>query len=692
MSLTHLNEGIFDLIEWEEPQKTWERLITFLAKRGFAKPDSADVLSIHNPESIRFWQEIIGAENWVLEILMNGLTPNFSSPPSNYAEDNNQSAKKYMDILREKVTQWTEEGHVKKIDHPPRFINPMTVATKVDVKTGKIKYRPCIDMSRCLNKTLNQPKVTLDTLSVCEKILEEGDFQTVFDLKNMYFHISLHQDCHEFFGFSLPNSDDSKDYFVFTVMCYGFGEAVYVVTRLMQPIKAFLHNLGIRFNMYIDDGRVVARSDDECRFKTNFTLLCFQLAGFNIQWDKTQSDPSQVMTYQGFITDTSAMEYRVSEGKITAIKEQISNLLALSEKGQTVPARSLASTLGHLISIERSHGSVVRIMSRRAQHGLGVAVINRGWETNVFLEEDAREELSFLRENLEDFNGHPIKHAKTPGAVYNGIKERITDIESTTDLKTNLFVSDASETHSFIYFHDEIIKVLDFEFDEEERNFSSGHRELLSILKTLSAEAENLRGNRHKIVYWQTDSKNAFNFLTKGSRKKRIQKDILQIKKLEKQIGIEIIPIWTPRHHQRIILADLGSKFSASTDEWGVNREVLSKVLNGFKASPTVDCFASECNKICPKFFSKIPQNGTTGVNFFAQKLNSEESYFCCPPPNLVSDTLKHIFTFRNVVAFVVFPAWKSANYWPFIFNGRKFRKQIKEYLYFHTDFVIFNR
>ena len=169
----------------------------------------------------------------------------------------------------------------KNCRHPPPFINPMTVVTKVDLETGEIKKRPCIDMSRCLNKLVPPVKSTLDSLSVCEKMLMAGDFQSVFDLENMYFHIQLHPDARQFFGFSLPSDNGGKDYFEFTVMCYGYTAAVSTVTRLVKPLKTYLNQLGIRFHIYIDDGRVVAQTQEECNFKAQLTRACFQLAGFN---------------------------------------------------------------------------------------------------------------------------------------------------------------------------------------------------------------------------------------------------------------------------------------------------------------------------------------------------------------------------------------------------------------------------
>ncbi|MFN9900689.1 MAG: hypothetical protein ACK55Z_18295, partial [bacterium] len=63
----------------------------------------------------------------------------------------------------------------------------------------------------------------------------------------------------------------------------------------------------------------------------------------------------------------------------------------------------------------------------------------------------------------------------------------------------------------------------DFEFSDSEKSASSGFRELLAVKKTLEAEPEQFREHAGGVVFWQTDSKNCYSFLTKGSRIPEVQ-------------------------------------------------------------------------------------------------------------------------------------------------------------------------
>ena len=201
--------------------------------------------------------------------------------------------------------------------------------------------------------------------------------------------------------------------------------------------------------------------------------------------------------------------------------------------------------------------------------------------------------------------------------------------------------------------------VSDFEFSVAEANLSSGRRELLSIVFALDKHPDVFCQFSPGKIFWQTDSKKVpINFLRHGSRKMEVQADVVKIKKLEKKLSVKIVPVWTPEIMPvaRLQLADLGSKFSTSTDEWSVAHPVVEAVLNCIDVKPTIDAFASVHNKICDRFFSLVPQTGASGVNFFAQTLYSEEIYFCCPPVSQILPCFKKLISQPGLTAILLVP------------------------------------
>ena len=169
--------------------------------------------------------------------------------------------------------------------------------------------------------------------------------------------------------------------------------------------------------------------------------------------------------------------------------------------------------------------------------------------------------------------------------------------------------SDASDTHSYLYEMDKFTFVHEFKFIKEESNASSGYRELLSVIKFIESYQKDKFTNQ-TVIYWLTDSQNLYSFLKKGSRKLYIQKEILKVKKFEADMGVIIIPVWTFRDDENIKLADLGSKFEKSTDEWSIDPQTYIDICNYFQAKPTVDCFATTLNRKCKRFLAKSLKKG----------------------------------------------------------------------------------
>ena len=84
---------------------------------------------------------------------------------------------------------------------------------------------------------------------------------------------------YRYFGFAVKNESGVEKYYYFKILVYGCKPAVYIVTRLLAPVKSYLHNVGVKLSLYVDDGRIAAASAPEAEAKTKLTLLVIQLAG-----------------------------------------------------------------------------------------------------------------------------------------------------------------------------------------------------------------------------------------------------------------------------------------------------------------------------------------------------------------------------------------------------------------------------
>jgi hypothetical protein len=276
----------------------------------------------------------------------------------------------------------------------------MTVAVQYNATLDTTKYRPCIDLSRHVNPAIARSTVKLDDLTVAEELILPGDYMTSLDMENQYFHIRLHPSMTQYMGFMVLDPDGTPRYYTFQVMAYGCKPAVTIVTRLLRPIKAFLHRFGIKFTIYIDDGRISAATPRLCSDYMNFTLQVLQLAGWKIQWKKTVLVPTQRLLHLGFITDSVSMTYSITDAKWTTVQLTLSDALAKAASATLLPVTDTASLLGRLSSQHRSHGSVVRVLSRSLQHQLCQHVQLFGWTGSFLISPASQAELTLLIQQL----------------------------------------------------------------------------------------------------------------------------------------------------------------------------------------------------------------------------------------------------------------------------------------------------
>ena len=405
-------------------------------------------MSIHSKQSVAFTKSL-NPPKLVISILEDGYKLPFKQSVPDYYEPNNKSAIKNIEFLRAKVDKWEGSGYCHRVPCRPPVCSPMSVAEKMDLSSGEMKKRPCLDASRHLNKYLKLDKVKLADLSVSEKMLDYGDWQSSWDLENQYFHISISTEFHKYLGFSLPDAITGEPvYYCFSVMIYGLSPATWLVTFLTKPLMQLVNTRGIRCSIMIDDGRTLGKSKHEAQENQEFVLSILQQAGWNIQWAKTSKEPVQALYHQGFVTDTLSMKYSLPEFKMEDIKRRISEI---SEKSSL---RELAHVVGKIASVERAVGPVVRVMLRSSHQVIAQAVEEYGddaWDRIVLIPETVHRDLSFLCSNLEEYNGQPIVNSQSGICLNPEVDEKLVRTRLDHEHFAGIWAGDASECQAVGY-------------------------------------------------------------------------------------------------------------------------------------------------------------------------------------------------------------------------------------------------
>jgi len=626
--------------------------------------------SIHGQDQIRFWKEQLKASEWVMDVLENGYTLLFEKyPDCEYEEENNASAKNDMAFVRKTVREWEEQGVVQLVQVKPAAVSPLTVASRI-MEDGSVKKRLCFDGSRFINPRLQKQKVNLAHLQNALEITEKGDWQAVYDLSNAFFHVQIWPGHQKFLGASFELEDGRKQYFQYKVLPFGVATTVHVITKIFKPLQSHFGQLGIRHSIYIDDGRVVAESKEQAQKDYEMVLQVIQKAGWQVAAAKSDKpeEVAQVKAYLGFIVDSGSMIVRLKEQK----KKQLLQVArdVADSGGRYLKAKDFASMIGQIAAAEPALGTMVAVMTRRAYAQLEQAVENFGWSAKVKLSQEVAADFKEFGRQVEIFDGTPVRTQKTQisvAAIIGQPSEHIKTqfIENHRQLAHSAtWVGDASATavcafsiagNPRFFFRKEL--------SPEERQQSSGFRELMTVKYTLQEMAKEGERKEDTNLYWVTDSGNLVKFLTKGSGKQNIQEEVLNILAQARQLKLDIRPIHLLREDPRIQEADAGLK-SGDSDDWSVD-DISFRQLERRFGPFTVDLFANEFNRKVSRFYAQFFAPSAISVEAFSQNWSGENAWVC-PPVKHVIGVVKKIRQ-DPMEGVLIVPDWKSARFHSYI-------------------------
>ena len=607
---------------------------------------------IGKPEYFSFWRDELKASDFILNTIRYGYKFPFDSVPPESMCKNNKSFMQNREFGYNELLRLEALGCISRVDVKPYIVLPMSVVFSK-------KLRLVVDASRHLNPYLEDQKIKLEDLDVGEQMIKDGDFQTAADLDSGYWHVPLHPDHKQYVGVHFITDDGKVLYWIWNVLFLGVKSAVYIFTKLLIPHKEYLRSFGIRVQIFIDDQRLLGTTFDTCKTQTDFAIETFEKAGWTINVKKCVLIPTQSLKFLGLINDTCNMKYFVPDDK----KESICDCIVKVLNAKKIHIKVLASLTGKLQFCFKAIGPCIRLLSRSSYHLISNA---KTWNSMIEVSDMVKRELHFILENFDSLNGFPIRPS---------LSQEVIDIKLS---------SDASDLGFCVYHvkndNDILCKKV---FSVEESRRSSTERELLAFHNFyLSEKAFNFK-NCNVIHY--TDNMNCETILSVGSRNVRLQPLVLDIFLAWKRLNMKVSVVYISRNHEIIEFADKESR-NFDLHDFSVDFENFL-VLNDLFGNFELDCFASESNKKCIRYYSKFEDVNSEGLNFFAQSLPNC-NLFVFPPVHLIIPALYHLQKFNSFGCFIL-PKWISSHFWPFICeDGRHFNRFISYIYVFSPLFV----
>ena len=593
---------------------------------------------IHSESAQKFYREI-GASERALSILRDGLKlPFIDEDIPDFWFKNNASFFQHFEFAKNKIHEWLEAGYIEETFSRPRHISPLSVATKVTV-SDEVKLRLCVDATH-LNDLMISESTKMPTLETSEALIKNGDFFTVLDLKNCFFHVRLNKADEDKIAFALPLSSDPEEtkyrFFRIKILAYGLKPATLVIHLLTKPCIDHLSNLDIRSVVFIDDIRVNNDSIASVSRDTQVVKDVFSKAGWTFNESK-ESSPSQEVYYLGFYYDSVKEKYRVHPSKLSQIERRIDEI---DDGSYCAKPKDLAKIVGKIIALEIATSYIPRLCCGRYFIWTAkVITCRQDWHiTKRFprtMIQDLRRALSYAKELsgtirhkqhvYKEFNVYPLRK---------NYKEYAGD---GNELCGAYF--DVQDPFKYSIIHYEGYDV---------REISSSFKELLVLFHCIKENAAKNEGN--DLVYF-TDSKVLYFWHRYGTSNSTVADILLRIKYvcIKKDIVLEIS--WKPREDYRIQLADTSCK--SSTDEFAIPKAMYHKLCVFFDFQPEVDLFASTLLHRTDVFYSHSPTLGSSGANALNFPWNRRS--FCHPPKMLMHQVTKKIEAEKSIDLLLIF-------------------------------------
>ena len=502
----------------------------------------------HNPEQttdvqgrlrdqVSFWRDTLQAPEPIIDSISNGYKLPLLSGPPQYIKPNQKSALDNAEFVETSLVDLLSNRCVLKVAEMPHVCSPLSVVSN---RVGK--KRLVLNL-RYLNQFLLKDKFKYEDLRLAMLMFEKDDFMFSFDLKSGYHHVDIHKEHWKYLGFAWKDGPVVQ-YYVFRVLPFGLAMACYFFTKLMRPLVKYWRGQGLRIIVYLDDGIAAIAGEQAACAASCKVQEDLNRAGFVVNVSKCNWEPRQKCTWLGFDIDLKSGQISAPHDKVQSLLSHIKEVISLDSP----TARNLASVIGKITSMAVAVGPVSRLMTRSLY-----ALLNsrQSWCSQLPLSQEAKSELQFWLTSLEAWNGQGIWHS--PAAV-------------------RVVYTDASHTGYGGYTVEHGCHIAHGNWLPEEQLESSTWRELRAVRQVLESLVGKLRNER---VRWFTDSQNVARILTVGSRKPKLQAEVLSILSmaLANQVRIELE--WIPRRQNQ--KADYISKL-VDYDDWSLDPGIFEQL------------------------------------------------------------------------------------------------------------------
>ena len=287
--------------------------------------------------------------NCLLNSLRFGTHIGYTGPHLSRVSRNLISASQHPEVVSHNIDKEVKLGRVAgPFSSPPLPLlqcHPIGVVPKKHTSEWRTIYHLSYPEGASINEFIPKDPYSLQYVRVDDAIsilksLGPGSFMAKTDLKSAFRLIPIHPDDWHLLGIYWK-----AQYFVDLYLPFGLRSAPYIFNQLSDALEWVLrHNYSLSNTLHIlDDFFIAERSRLECLTSFSTLLRVFMSLRAPVVASKTLG-PSQVLEFMGITLDSTLMEARLPEDKLTRLR----TLLASFKGRRSVRLVDLQSLIGTL--------------------------------------------------------------------------------------------------------------------------------------------------------------------------------------------------------------------------------------------------------------------------------------------------------------------------------------------------------
>ena len=478
-------------------------------------------------------------------------------------------------------------------------------------------WRPVIDLSH-LNRFVDASHFQMETIQSVLLSVRQGDWMASIDLKEAYLQVPIHPSSRHLLRFVFRGK-----VYQFKALCFGLSTAPQVFTRVMAPVSAILHSMGIRMRRYLDDWLVQSSSRDSLVRDLRTVLgLCHEL-GIVVNPQKSNLVPSQIVQYLGVVIDSISFRASPSQDRISRLRSAADAF----RSSASPPASLWLSLLGVLSSLAHLvPGGRLRMRSLQL-------CLHRSWDR---LDLQAPVPVSLVC--LQDLQWWLHLPRLSSGVCLSQVSP---------DLH---FWSDASDVGWGAHLERQVASGL---WDSGQAALSINARELLAVHLGLRQFQSSLRGMTVAVF---CDNTTAVAYLRKegGTRSPLLNSLAQEILRWTESLSIRLAPQFLPGS-QNVLADALSRPHQLPHSEWSLHRDVFQSLRRLWPVQ--IDLFATSDNHRCSIYFSPLHDPKSAGTDAFLQSWDGLQAY-AFPPVSLIPRVLAKLRASSGTELTLVAPHW----------------------------------